>query len=335
MKRVSLVNRNIMLLDVPEPQITSPYDVKVRIAYASICGYEMLSYHSIVTDTSFSALGHEASGIVVEVGKKVKNLHVNDRVTLSPYSFCGKCIQCQKGNFSYCEHSKKGASSFMSEYVVLNQGEVFRLPDKIQLREGCLIEPLSVTIRAIEKAKLNYGKKLLIIGGGAMGLLLLQVALLHPLDSVVVVERHENKRKIALSLGAKKVFSSINSDSISSLLDFTEALGFDAIIEASGDSSIVPISFNLLSRGGSLVLLSMYNVDYQFPVDVLNLYWKDATIQAVYPPFNYFPYGLSVAQKIDLSAVITGVFPYTQAADAFAAKANHSHAKVILDFTAH
>lgn len=333
MKSVKLVHGKIILTDMPEPKIASPEDVKIKIAFSSICGYELNVYTGKIPGINVENIGHEASGIITDIGRQVDDLHIGDKVSLNPYYYCGGCESCRKGLRRFCTNQEMDPHSYMAEYVILNQRQVYRLPDELSLKEACLIEPLSVAIRAVEKADLGYNKKLLIIGGGAMGLLALQTATKYPVDGIAVLDPNENKRTLAKQLGASMALNPKVDDLYYNLMDFTQGLGFDSIIEASGSSECVESTFNLLARGGSLVLLSMYEVDFQLPISALNLYWKDATIQAVYPSVDSFSQALHLAPRLDLNAVITGVYPYYQAADAFKAKSSqHDHAKVILNF---
>lgn len=332
MKSVKLINNQIALIDVPEPKITSPHDVKIKIAYSSICGYEMDIYNGKIHGTRTENMGHEASGIITDIGNETTDLHVGDPVALSPYYFCGVCVNCRKGLRRFCLNQPMELS-LMSEYAVLNQQQVFVLPEGLSLKAGCLIEPLSVSVRAIEKANLEYNKKLLIVGGGAMGLLTLQTALTYPIDGVVVLDPNENKRVLAKKLGASLVLDPKTENLYYKLMDFTQGMGFDSVIEASGNSECIEFSYNLLARGGSLVLLSMYEVDCQLPVSILHLYWKDASIHAVYPSVDCFSKALHLAPRLDLEAIITQIFPYQQAAKAFRAKSTQrQHAKIVLQF---
>lgn len=333
MKNIKYQNKAIKIVDIPEPQITSPTQIKIRIAYASICGYEIMKYRSSRNTNVEYSLGHEASGMVVEIGSKVSTFSPGDFVTLNPYSFCGECENCIKGQPTYCTNPPQPHVSFMSEYVVLEQNQVYLLPDSLSLLEGCLIEPLSVCIRAVEKTQLTYKKNLLIIGGGAMGLLCLQTALTHPVENIVVLDPNPNKRAIAEELGATFALDPNTDNLYFQLMDLSKGLGFDAVIEASGDSDCIVFGYNLLARGGSLVMLSMYNEVFSFQLRPLSLYWKDASIHAVYPNYTYFPYAISLSKRLQLAKIITKIFPYMKAQDAFSDKAyNHEHAKVVLDF---
>lgn len=334
MKSIKLKHGKILTEHVLEPHIKTPTQVKVKISYCSICGYERDVYNGKFSGFQDLILGHEASGIVTEVGEKVENIYPGDAVTLSPYSYCGYCENCKKGLQQFCSHQYQQHSPFMAEYVVVDQKNVFVLPSKEYLREGCLIEPLSVSLCAVEKARLDYRRKLLIIGCGAMGMLALQVARLNPAAGIVIMDPNENKRKLALQLGATMAISPDLEDLYYHLMDYTNGNGFDAIIEASGNSSSAQTAFHLLARGGNLVFLSIYESDFELRLSPLSLYYKDATIQAVFPSAEAFGKAANVLQRMNLKPLITAIYPYQEAAKAFYVKSTqHEHIKVILDFS--
>lgn len=333
MKGIKLKNGMIVMTDIPEPKIRSLTEVKVKIAYVSICGYEMSVYNGKFPGMQDLNLGHEASGTVVEIGKHVEGIQVGDRVTLSPYSYCGYCSNCKKGLLRFCSNQYKSISSFMKEYAVLDQSMVYKLHERISLEEGCLIEPLSVSLRAVEKARIGCNKKLLIVGAGAMGLLALQAALCSPVEGVAVIDPNRSKRELALKLGAEIALESPSEELYYQLMDYTNGDGFDAVIETSGNSGCVPTAFNLLARGGSLVLLSIYESDYRLPISTLSLYYKDATIQAVYPTVEAFSKAVNLAPRLQLGSLITKIYPYEEAAKAFQRKSTGGdYIKVLLKF---
>jgi len=322
MKSFKLVNGQVILTEIPEPQIQRPTDVKIKVSCASLCGYEMDIYKGKITGILEENLGHEASGIVVETGASVTDLHPGDRVVLSPYSSCGHCLNCRKGLRRYCTNQYMDPYNFMAEYVILPQQQALPVPDNLTMQEACLTEPLSVSLRAVEKAHLRCGSRLLIIGGGAMGLLCLKAALTYPLSGAVVLEPSESKRKLAMQLGASMALDPSTDDLYYHLMDYTQGLGFDAVIEASGKSAWAEPGFNLVAHGGSLILLSMYEVGFQLQIPVLNLYWKDASIQAVFPSADSMNDAIHLAPRLNLGNIITTIMPFHQAPDAFRLKAS-------------
>ncbi len=332
MKAVYLEWENVGLEDCPEPKLRTPFDVKVKICYASICGYDMMVYRGAASPAPDRSVGHESSGIVVEVGAQVTSFCPGDHVTFHLFIPCGTCIMCRRNMPSYCTDSQSNSSQ-MREYVVCDQSFLQLLGPKLSLKAGCLIEPLTMGMRCLEKANLSSGRNALILGGGAMGLLMLKLIKLHPIASVAVADPSPKKRELALSFGSDAVFDPFAPEFFKNAMDFSDSLGYDSVIEASASQSSTKLAFHFLGRGGHLVYFGLYGMNYELPLNLFNLYWKDAFVSAVYPSFTIFQNAVDIAPRLALEELITAVFPFECAADAFREKAGGKHAKVMLDFT--
>ena len=163
------------VLDLPVKELGDD-DVLIKVAYCGICGSD-----PHVVDGCFNkpedapfGIGHEMSGVIERLGKNAtaKGLKVGDRVGGNFLGYCGKCYQCSIGHPEYCT----GVSNqpCMAEYVVWNEAQVCKLPDGVSLREGSLMEPLSIAVRAMDKIGMLVGKRVLVSGGGPIGLLCAQ-----------------------------------------------------------------------------------------------------------------------------------------------------------------
>lgn len=332
MKAIFLDNHRVELRDCPEPQIRRPLDVKVKICYASICGYEMMVYKGTSSPEPALTVGHESAGIVTEVGADVSYFQPGDRVTFDLFLKCGECDLCRSGKSAYCENVTS-TSGQMREYVVRPQRALHRLGNDLPLIAGCQIEPLTMGMRALQRANIGYGKTMLILGGGAAGLLMLKLARVHPLSRIVVADPHPEKRSMALAFGAHAVFDPYLPDFIDAVTHICNATGFDVVVEASGNPASAKTAYHFVSRGGALVYYGLYGMNYEMPLNLFNLYWKDASISAVYPASDLFPAAVALAPRLALEELITRKFPFEKAPEAFAEKASGKHAKVILDFT--
>lgn len=324
----------VYLAEVEKPEIRNPEDILIKICYASICGFDMMLIRGEATQGTNEFIGHEASGIVEAVGGKVSpDVAVpGDRVTIEFRSTCGVCDQCRSGRAYYCVNSG-GSANFMSEYIVVDQKRVYRLPDSLSLKEGCLTEPLVMGMYCLEKANLEKGKSMIILGVGAMGLIILKMARKYPLSQIVVVEPVAEKREMALRFGADHVVDPNEENAFSTIMELSDGRGYDTVIEASGSKRSVKLSFQMLARGGALVVFGLYGMDFELGTNLFQLYWKDASIHGVGVPGYYFPDVVKVAPQVKLEEVITALYPYEQAPEAFRAKATGRHAKVMLDFT--
>lgn len=324
-------DRSLFFQELPMPDAPGPGQVLIRMAYASICGYDMMMLRGQAAYPPKGVLGHEGSAVVEAVGPNVRQLQPGDAVTIMPYTSCGQCEACRSGNPAFCVNPG-GRSDLMTEYIVLDQTMLYKLPEDVSLKAGSLIEPLMMAMHTIQKARLSYGKNVIILGCGAMGQIILKLARQHPVGKIVVVEPDASKREAAYRFGADVVLNPHAGNLLSEALMLSDGKGFDAVIEASGDRTSAQNAINMVARGGSVVFFGLYGMDFNLDLNLFNLYWKDATVSAVCVPHGQFPAALRMAARLKLEEVITGMFPFDNAVEAFQAKEAGGHAKVMVEF---
>ena len=324
-------DRSLHLIDLPEAPPPGPREICVQMAYASICGFDMMMQTGKAAYPRNGIMGHEGSGVVSAVGAQVTDFAPGDRVAILPYQTCGLCDACRSNRPHYCINPS-GRADLMTEYITLDQSQVFKLPDNLSLRAGCLIEPLMMAMHTASKARLEIGSTVIILGGGAMGQIILRLVRQHPVSKIVLVDPHASKRELALQAGADVVLDAADPLLMSKALLQTGNTGYDAVIEASGSHASAQMALNLVARGGSVVYFGLYGMDFNLEVNLFNLYWKDASISCVCVPSGCFPAAIAVAHHMRLEEVITGLFPFSQAVEAFAEKSRGEHAKVMLYF---
>jgi (R,R)-butanediol dehydrogenase/meso-butanediol dehydrogenase/diacetyl reductase len=156
----------------PTPEAT---ELVVQVAYCGICGTDL---HS-TREGAFAAecdsiLGHEFCGHIAEVGAGIKNQwQVGDRVTALPFIGCGRCVSCVTGRPFECAQVKLTGMNIpggFAEFVKTGSSETLRVPDGVSMQSAALIEPLAVGLHAVRVAQLKAGERVLIIGGGPVGL---------------------------------------------------------------------------------------------------------------------------------------------------------------------
>lgn len=250
--------------EVPEPRSPKPGEVRVRVAFAGICGTDLEEYlagplyipvdtpHPLTGRKAPLILGHEFSGVVEQVGPGVTDLAVGDPVAADCLIHCGQCVECQRGNFNLCEKLAalgQMADGGLSELVTGPAYSFVRLPQSVPLDQAALAEPLAVAVRAVTRAQLRPGAQVLITGAGAIGLFALQVARVQGAGAVTVVESHDHRRQLALELGADVVVSSCEA------LDARAA--FDAVIECTGQPPVQASVIGLVRPHGRVVLVGI------------------------------------------------------------------------------
>lgn len=310
MRSICYTPTGLQLIEKPEPQITRQEDVKIKISYCGICGSdlhivrkEMDHYFGGVESV---AMGHEATGIITELGPAAtaKGLKIGDKVTYYYNEHCGNCHYCRNGQEQFCTSMNVNMSA-MSEYIVVGEQSVYKLDDNVNMSKAILIEPISVCLRGIDLAQIKPGQTVAISGGGPIGLITMMLAKASGASELTLIEPIEKKRKVALELGAKHVLDPITQDVVVEGMEITSGRGFDVVIEASGAVQACPTAYNLVGRGGTLEFLAaLYHVDYNFPLNLQDAFFKEIKIIAgVYQSPYTFPRSVRLFDQLNLESL--------------------------------
>lgn len=338
MRAVCYLKPGLAVMDRPEPMVKKPDDVKIKIAYASICGsdghiLEGAFDYAYPDGKGPFIIGHESSGTITELGEgcRAKGLKVGDRVVFYFQHYCGKCHYCRSGQENLCSNLRPNMRG-MCDYVVVNEQQVYRVPDEIPLRLACLAEPVSVCLRGTDLAGIKPGLSVCVFGGGAIGLLTAQLARLSGARPLVVCEPVEAKRALALEMGADYALDPTAGDFTQRVQDITGGRGFDVVLECAGIAGAAEPAFNVLGRGGTLVYTSTHHPDYRMPFNLNALWQKEATIRGVYQSPYLLERAVTMLPRLGLEKLITAEFDSADAEKAFAAQKTGQHAKIILRF---
>ncbi len=322
----------IGLVDFPEQDL-GPEDVRIRIAYAAICGSDPhLAEGFFGTDVPIG-LGHEISGVVEALGERAtrNGLKVGDRVAGNFIRFCGTCRPCQDGSQQFCEYVQEYNRPGMAETVTWHESQVYRLPDGVSLLSGCILEPASVAVRIVDKARMRVGDRVAICGGGPIGQLALQVAKRHGATSLTLIEPIAERREMALRHGADHVIDPVHEDQAALAAEHTGGRGYDVVIDASGSPRAVRGLLDIAGKGGTVVYGAMYPEDYEMPLNLSDyLYLKELTLTGVFVSPYAFPRALQLLPHLDVSELTAAVFDLDDAEEAFAVHVSGRHPKVVI-----
>ena len=202
---VVCANEDVQYLDYEEPT-PGPGEVKVKVKCSGICGSDIprvlhngVHFYPIV-------LGHEFSGDVVEVGEGVTKVKVGDHVSGAPLKPCMKCDDCQNGNFSLCKHySFIGSREFGSfaEYVVVPEKNAVKFEDSVSFEQGAFFEPATVALHGLERVDFKGGKTVAILGGGTIGMFVMQWAKIFGAKEVVVFDISDERLELDSDVSAE------------------------------------------------------------------------------------------------------------------------------------
>lgn len=332
----------LKLVDAPEPQITRPDDIKIKVAYCGVCGSD-LHFKRAELDFLFDAengtpIGHEATGIITELGPAAtsKGLQVGDRVTYYYNEHCGNCYYCRNGQEQFCSNMT-GTSAAMSDYIVVREQSVHKLEDTCSLERGALIEPISVCLHGIDLARIKCGASVAISGGGTMGLLMTQLAKRSGATKLTVIEPIEMKREMAMKLGAEYTIDPVGQDRVAAAMKITKDRGFDVVIEASGSYRACDHIEDLVGKGGTLEFFAaLYKHDYDYKLNLFNAFFKEITVVGgVFQSPYAFPRSVALADVLELDPILVDgcVFQPERFEEAFAAQMEGKTIKSLLKFS--
>lgn len=322
----------VEITDIPDVPCGDE-DVKIKVAYCSICGSDPHLVENIFGWEPPYGLGHEISGVVVELGKNAtkKGLKVGDRVAGNFLHFCGTCYYCQNGQQQFCVHCNDTNRPGMSEFVTWHESQVYKLPDDVSLKMGCLLEPVSVAVRLSDKIGPKIGARVAISGGGPIGLLSLQAMKMMGATSLTLIEPIAERRELAKKYGADFVVDPTVQDVAAIANEITGGLGYDVVIDCSGSVHAVRPLPEITSMGGTLVYAAMYPNDYEMPLNLYKYcYFKELTITGLYVSPYAFPRASQVLSRFRLEDFTTTVFELDDCAAAFEAQISGRHPKILI-----
>jgi L-idonate 5-dehydrogenase len=311
--------RDIRIEPYRQPELL-PGMVLLRPTRVGICGTDLHYYEhgynaSFVPDRPF-ILGHELTAEVAAVAPGVDSVKVGQRVTVNPARACGFCAYCKGGQINLCRKTiMLGSASTtpptdgaLAEFVTVRADQCHLLPDSMDDGIGAMMEPLSVALHAVKRAGTVSGKRVLVTGGGTIGLLTAMTARAFGAVPVAVSDLVAVRRKKAIELGVDVALDPTAHDLHHQVKELT-GLGFDMVFEASGAPPALRAAFDLVRPGGTIVQIgTVGTADIPLPVNQLmvreinfrgSMRYGDTFDEAI---------RLVAAGRIDVSSLINNVF---------------------------
>lgn len=218
--------------------------------------------HPITHETLPLTLGHEFSGTVEEVGDDIQDLKVGDRVCVQPTIYDGECLSCRRGLVNCCDKNGfvglSGWGGGMSEHVVLPRDSVKKLPDNVSLEVGALVEPLAVGWHAVSISPYKPGDRVLVLGGGPIGLAVVQALKARACDCIIVSEISPRRKQYAKEFGAHHVIDPSADDIVKEVQNLTHGEGADIAFDAAGVQMGVDTALLAIKARGTLVNIAVW-----------------------------------------------------------------------------
>jgi (R,R)-butanediol dehydrogenase/meso-butanediol dehydrogenase/diacetyl reductase/L-iditol 2-dehydrogenase len=317
------------VLDVPLREIGDD-ELLIKVAYCAICGSDPHVVGGIFGWEPPFGMGHELSGVVVKTGKNVKNgFKEGDRVAGNFRNYCGSCYYCTNSMEQFCESVTEEPG--MAEYVIWNEKQAVKLPDDVTLKTGCLIEPVSVAVRVMDKTNIKIGQNVLVSGGGPIGLLNLQLINIYGAANLTMLEPNPARRELAAKYGAKHVFNPLSDNVKEEAMRITDGRGYDVLLEVSGIPSAAKSMLDLAARGAQIIYVAQYPRDFDMPLNLYDqLYAKEVSITGTFVSPYTFDRTARIIGRLDLEDLSNVVYSIDDAKEAFEAHLSGKYPKVLI-----
>jgi len=268
--------RQLQILEAPDPGLTCPRDVLLRIDTVGVCGSDVHYYTtgrigSLVVEYP-ERTGHECAGTVLETGKEVSELKAGQRVAVDPLVSCGQCDQCRGGRPHTCRNQAflgcpGQAAGALAEYVVMPAECCYPIPHSMTLVQAALVEPLSIGVYAVRLAGVQPGAKIAILGSGPIGLCVLLACRAAARCVTYVTDLLDERLEIARQCGADWAGNPQHADVVAAIGKL-EPLGMDLVFECAGQQETLDHGVGLLKPGGTLLIIGIPELDrVSFSID--------------------------------------------------------------------
>lgn len=268
---------NFVYEDMPQPEI-GPDDVLIQVKACGICGSDV---HGMDGSTGRRlppiVMGHEAAGIIADLGKNVKGWKKGERVTFDSTVSCGNCLFCRRGQINLCDNRRVlGVScedyrchGAFAEYIAVPQQILYRLPKGLSFEQATLVEPLSVAVHAVGRTPISLNDTAVVVGSGMVGLLVIQALRAAGCGRIIAVDIDQNRLDLACKLGADVGLKSDDCNVTEEVLKLTDNLGADIAFEVVGITPTIKMAVAVLRKGGSLTLVGNLSPTVEWPLQAI------------------------------------------------------------------
>lgn len=321
MKALVLTKPNhFEIQDFPQPKI-GDQDVLIQVKACGICGSDV---HGMDGSTGRRQppiiMGHEAAGVIANVGSSVTDWQKGDRVTFDSTVYCQTCYFCKKGQINLCDNRRVlGVScddyrrhGAFAEFISIPQHILYRLPEDVSFEQGAMIEALSIAVHAVERTPISPGDTAVVVGAGMIGLLVIQALRAAGCGKVIAVDIDPDRLALSEQLGADAALNPQTSDVPEACLKLTEARGADVSIEVVGITETVQTAVSVLRKGGQLTLVG--NVSPQVEIPLQALVTREISVNGSCASCGEYPTCLNMIAegKVDVNTLISAVADLTE-----------------------
>lgn len=335
--------RQMEMTNVPDPLITRPDEVKIRMLALGICGSDIHYYTqgkigSQEVRFPFT-VGHEGAGIVAETGAEVKKVKPGDRVAIEPSLPCGQCDQCLTGRSHTCRRIRflgcpGQAEGALSEFIVMPEANCLPLPGNLNADHGSISEPLAIGVYSVKKSGGVRGLKIGVLGFGPIGMSVMLAAKADGAENIYVTDKIGERLAIAVKENAYYAGNPLIDNIVENIRNH-ESYGLDVVFECCGQQEALDQAVDLLKPGGKIIIAGIPEFD-KWSLNVENTRRRELMVQFIRRQVDCTETAIEMMHtgKIDVSNMITHRFPFSRTKEAFDLVASYRDGvmKAMIDF---
>lgn len=264
-----------------------PEEVLIQVKACGVCGTDVHIYEGdkgAAEVTPPTILGHEFSGVIIKTGERVKDFQPGDRVCVDPNCCCGACEYCQNGVVHYCQNMVGYGTTVnggFAEYCTVDKRQVYRLGDNTTFEQGAMTEPAACCLHGIDMCEIQPGHQVIVIGGGMIGLLMVQLAKLAGAARIALLEPVEKKRETGRKLGADICIDPLTQD-VSKCLKEAGMTWIRTVIECAGRPDTIEQAIELAGNKAVVMMFGLTKPDETISIKPFRVFEKELTIRASY-----------------------------------------------------
>lgn len=277
---------NLKVEESPIPVI-GDNDVLVEVKACGVCGTDVHIYEGdegAAPVTPPTILGHEFSGIVTKVGKNVVSCNVGDRVSIDPNCYCGTCDPCRNGVSHYCENMIGYGTTVnggFAEYCAVNERQIYKLGKNTSFEQGAMAEPVACCLHGIDMCEIQPGHQVVVIGGGMIGLLMIQLAKLAGAAKVALLEPVQSKREIGRNIGADVCIDPLTED-VSEVLKENDMNWINTVIECVGRVDTIEKAIEIAGNKAVVMMFGLTKPEEKITIKPFEIFQKELVLKSSY-----------------------------------------------------
>jgi len=327
----------VKLVSTPQP---AEGQVLIKIECCLLCTWEQRMFSGKSSMALPFIPGHEAAGTIVAINPDTPtSFKVGDKVAFKTLDHCGHCYYCYQGYDNQCIGTARKrvydgipSSGGLAQYITLDVSRVFPVSQDLSLKEAAFAEPLACCIHSVNRAQIKYGSDVVIVGAGIMGQL---HALLAKLKGarVIIVEPREDRRELALKLGAHVAIDPINEDAHAIIKDLTQGLGPEVVFITTPNPDIAEGYLSNIGKMGQVIFYGSFHPNKAIPVDANKVHYSELVLTGSYSPAteDFFQATRLLSKGlVDVKSFISKEFSIDEAQSAFEASLSPDNYRVLI-----